>query len=187
MIQRQLVASLLDDLRDRVWRSEAEVARRLIDPCLALLGWDDDSLRREVWLPLTDEMAGFWNYSSGRMRRDYVLLAKTAHVAHIEAKHRWGRRSFNLATFLDQVNSGDWHDTSRDGPKKDLALLLWGANSQGAERTVIWDESQLLVFDWHGGWTVREEEKHFQTPLDQLCGALELLEPTAFGGDVGRS
>ena len=35
---------------------------------------------------------------------------------------------------------------------KDLALLLWGAQSQGGRRAAIIDDSCILVLDWDGGW-----------------------------------
>jgi hypothetical protein len=164
--------------RNEVFRNEADVKRRLIEPCLRSLGWVLTRANTEVWLPLTGPMAQLWNYSSGRMRRDYVLRTGSDPPVHIEAKHRWPRFSLDMEILLSRINRDDWNDTTKDGPKKDLALVLWGARSQGGRCAAIMDESLLLVFDWDGHWVLTEERQIFADPREDVIRAFALVAPS---------
>lgn len=175
------IAAILSDLRGTIWSSEDDVRCWLICPLLVALGWPANRVKTEVWIPLTEEMARLWNYPSRRMRRDYVLSRETGEVLHIEAKYQWGMQASEIEALLAQVNCGDWHDTRTDGPKKDLASLLWGARSQNSRRAALMDERRLLVFDWQDGWKLVAEEELFENPIDRVHEALRLLEPA-----VGR-
>ncbi len=66
------------------------------------------------------------------------------------AKRRWPRFSIDMDMFLDRINADDWNDTTKDGPKKGMALVLGGARSQGGRRAALMDEARLIVFDWDG-------------------------------------
>jgi hypothetical protein len=125
-------------------------------------------------------MAAFWSYSSGRMRRDYVLSSEGREALHIEAKHRWGTTTWEIEALLGQISRDDWRGTEGDGWKKDLALLLWGALQNGANRAALIDQDRLLVFDWAEGWKLAAEVRVFDDPPGRLAEALRLLEAAAF-------
>jgi len=174
------IVDLLSELRGTAWSSEADVDDRLIRPCLRVLGWNVYGANTEVWIPLAKEMAAFWSYPSGRMRRDYVLSSETRQVLHIEAKHRWGTTTWEIEALLGQINRDDWRGTEGDGWKKDLALLSWGAQRQGSHRAALMAQNRLLVFDWEQRWRLVAEARLFEDPPDRLFEAFRLLELAAF-------
>ncbi len=171
------LATALEQAQRTPLTSEAEVQEKLIEPVLTILGWRLGPTNREIWIPLSREMAQTWNYSSGRMRRDYVLSPHPFGPLHIEAKHRWGRDAIDLDRFLVRVNAGDWEDTRRDGAKKDLALLLWGCRADGGRRAALMDENRILVFDWDGAWRVNAEVAIRVAPFERTLSALLLIAP----------
>jgi len=140
------------------------------------LGWNIGRTNTEVPLRLTEEMARLWNYRSRRMRRDYVLRTRTGQALHVEAKYQWSMPIRQVEVLLAQISRDEWNDTRRDGPKKDLALLLWGAKSQNVRRAALIDESRLLVFDWDDGWKLVAAEELFQGSPDRVHEAFQLLE-----------
>ena len=82
----------------------------------------------------------------------------------------------DTANFLDRINESDFTGTEKDGTKKDLALLLWGAEARGARRAAVMDESHLMVFRRDKGWRVAVDAR-----LDDLASfvaAAELLKPS---------
>jgi len=176
---REAIASILESGFGSVWANERDVQERLVEPCLTALGWPLDSTNTEVWVPLSEPMAKLWNYSTsgGRMRRDYALSAEGKQVIHMEAKLRWGRYAVDLDTFLGRINEDDWEDTRRDGPNKDLALLLWGARAAGVRRAALIDEQRLLIFDWDGDWRLAREVDLFVDPFERVYSAFALLSP----------
>jgi hypothetical protein len=180
MANLEQFTAFLQRLKSESWDSEADVAHRLIDPCLTMLGWGDRSVAREMWIDLTPEMANLWKYPSRRMRRDYVLNSRGHEVVHLEAKHNWPRHRLDMAEFLSRANRGDWTGTEMDGERKDLALLLWGAESRGVPRTALMDNHRLMIFDWSAGWQLASEEELFETPLESAKAATKLLTPEAF-------
>jgi hypothetical protein len=111
-----------------------------------------------------------WSYKSKRMCRDYVLGTPPFQI-HIEAKHRWsGWRGVDQV--LKQVNGNDFRGTEKDGYKKDLALLIWGAQSCGVDAAAVIDESRIAVFARSkDGWRVAGE-----TRLDDFAGVMKLSE-----------
>jgi hypothetical protein len=173
--------TILFKLRGASWSREADVDSGLVRPLLAALGWDLSSSNTEVWIPLTEDMARLWSYSSKRMRRDYVLSLQAGQMIHIEVKHSWGTPSSDVEALLAQINRNNWSETGSDGWKKDLALLLWGARSQSGRRAALIDERRLLVFDWDAGWKLIAAVNLFADSADRVCGALRLLERTTTG------
>ena len=132
--------------------NKEDVQNRLVEFCLAALGWRLDSTNTHVWVPLSEQMAGLWAFPSPQTKRDYVLSAGGAQVVHIEAKHKWRRFAVDLDTFLERINRGDWEDTRREGPNKELAVLLWGAQEANCKRAALIDEKRLLIFERDGEW-----------------------------------
>jgi hypothetical protein len=176
---RRGVEAILSELRPPDLWDEDEVKCRLIRPLLKALGWDVRKENAKVPIPLTTDAANRWSYRRP-MERDYVLRREMGQALHIEGKHGWGTTTWEIKALLEQFNRDDWYGTEGGGWKKDLALLLWGARSQGARRAALMDENRLLVFDWDEGWRLVAEEKIFQDPPDRLLEALRLLEPSAF-------
>jgi hypothetical protein len=155
-------------------RNEREVEEQLVKPLLKLIGWRLGKSNCQVWISLSTEMAALWSYRSKRMCRDYVLGDPRSGI-HIEAKHRWSGWRMDMTSFLDRINRSDFTGTEKDGAKKDLALLLWGAEACGARRAAVIDESRLMVFRRDMGWRIAAD-----TRLDDLASfvaAAELLKP----------
>ncbi|MEK7247277.1 MAG: hypothetical protein AAB092_02280, partial [Chloroflexota bacterium] len=134
--------------------NEKDVEELLTKPLLRTLGWVLDRSNCQVWIELDREKAEMWSYSSRRMCRDYVLQAASGFELHIEAKHRWAGWKLNLTELLGRFSAGDYRGTESDGSKKDLALLIWGAQSRGAKRAAIMDESSLAVFEFSDVWNI---------------------------------
>lgn len=179
------IHAVLSGVRRPDLTREAQVVSHLINPCLAALGWQlTQGVNVEVRLPLTPEKARFWNYSSGHMRRDYVLDRGPLGPLHIEAKHRWPRHTIDLPSFLRAASQDKWVGSEGDGVRKDLALLLWGARSQNATRASVIDDARLLVFDWSEGWRTRAEVDIFDSSSEHVAAAFLLLAPTVSDGQV---
>src|SRR5438093_942888 len=135
------------------------------------------STNTHVWVPLSEQMAGLWAFPSPQTKRDYVLSAGGAQVVHIEAKHKWRRFAVDLDTFLERINRGDWEDTRRDGPNKELAVLLWGAQEANCKRAALIDEKRLLIFERDGEWRLAREVDLFVDPIERVYAAFMLLAP----------
>lgn len=175
---RQQLRETLSAVQQDQLCNEALVERELIDPSLSALGWRlANGVNKQVWLPLSSGKAQFWNYPSGRMRRDYVLDRRRLGPLHIEAKHRWGRDTFDLEGFLRRASEDDWRGSQTDGVRKDLALLLWGTRSQSGTRAAIIDDSRILVFDWRNGWAIRAEKEIFIASPEVVIDTFLLLSP----------
>jgi hypothetical protein len=78
---------------------------------------------------------------------------------------------------LDRINADDWNDTTKDGPKKDLALVLWGARSQGGRRAALMDEARIIVFDWAGRWRLMAEREISAARREDILATFCLLVP----------
>jgi hypothetical protein len=157
-------------------RNEKDVENLLVKPILIKLGWRLDKSNCQVWIALTDEKALLWNYSpkQKRMCRDYVLRDVRSEL-HVEAKHRWEGWKLDIDALLARLNVGNFSGTERDGSEKDLALLLWGAQSQGSRRAAVMDESWLMVFHRDNDWRISAHAR-----LDDLASfveAADLLKP----------
>jgi len=174
---RDSIAGVLQKSSSAALINKEDVQNRLVEFCLAALGWRLDATNTQVWLPLTEPMAALWEMASARMKRDYVLSAHGRQVLHLEALHKWRRFAVDLDTFLERINRDDWDDTRREGPNKDLALLLWGAREGGAKRAALIDDQRLLVFDWDGAWRLAREVDLFVDPFERVYSAFELLSP----------
>jgi perosamine synthetase len=174
---RDSIAAVLQKSSRAALINKDDVQNRLVEFCLAALGWRLDATNTQVWLPLTEPMAALWEMASARMKRDYVLSAHGRQVLHLEAQHKWRRFAVDLDTFLERINRDDWDDTRREGPNKDLALLLWGARDGGAKRAALIDDQRLLVFDWDGAWRLAREVDLFVDPFERVYSAFELLSP----------
>ena len=111
------------------------------------------------------------------MCRDYVL-GSGERAIHIEAKHRWsGWRSIDFSDFLMRLNRNEWSGTERDGPFKDLALLLWGATALSARRAALIDETRIVVLLRSPSWTVGCESQMFEDSPAAVGAALQALAP----------
>ena len=171
------IAGVLQKTSRAALINKEDVQNRLVEFCLAALGWRLDATNTQIWLPMTEPMAALWEMASARMKRDYVLSAHGRQVLHLEAQHKWRRFAVDLDTFLERINRDDWDDTRREGPNKDLALLLWGAREGGAKRAALIDDQRLLVFDWDGAWRLAREVDLFVDPFERVYSAFELLSP----------
>jgi len=171
------IEGILDKLSRTTLISKEDVQNRLVEFCLTALGWRLDSTNTHVWVPLSEQMAGLWAFPSPQTKRDYVLSAGGAQVVHIEAKHKWRRFAVDLDTFLERINRGDWEDTRRDGPNKELAVLLWGAQEANCKRAALIDEKRLLIFERDGEWRLAREVDLFVDPIERVYAAFMLLAP----------
>jgi len=171
------IARVLERMFRAALVNKEDVQNRLVEFCLAALGWRLDAANTQVWLPTTEPMAALWGLPAAGMTRDYVLSAAGAQVVHLEAKHQWRRFAVDLDTFLARINADDWEDTRRDGPNKDLALLLWGARAGGAKRAALIDDKRLLIFEWDGEWRLVREVDLFVDSFERVYSAFELLSP----------
>ncbi len=171
------IKEILERLTRAAFINKEDVQNRLVEFCLAALGWRLDSTNTQVWLPLSEQMANAWGLPSAQTKRDYVLSSRGVQFFHIEAKHRWRRFAVDLDTFLDRINRGDWDDTRREGPNRDLGALLWAANEANARRAALIDEKRLLVFERDSGWRLATEVDLFVDPIDRVCAAFMLLAP----------
>ena len=186
--EEQIRAPSVDAIRDSIANvlqktsragliNKEDVQNRLVEFCLTALGWRLDATNTQVWLPLTEPMASLWEIPSARMKRDYVFSAHGRQVLHLEAQHKWRRYAVDLDTFLERINRDDWDDTRREGPNKDLGVLLWGAREGEASRAALIDDQRLLVFEWNGAWRLSREVDLFVDPFERVYGAFELLSP----------
>lgn len=82
----------------------------------------------------------------------------------------------DLDNFLSDINQDNWEETDRDGPPKDLALVLWGADSRQVRRTAMMDDQKLIVLDKNGVWKLTAEANVFG-PFDDFWAAFRLLAP----------
>jgi len=173
----EAVQRVLERLSRAVFINKEDVQNRLVEFCLTALGWRLDSTNTQVWLPVSQHMASLWDLPSAQTKRDYVLSARGVQVFHIEAKHKWRRFAVDLDTFLDRINRGDWDDTRREGPNRELGVLLWAAQEADARRAALIDEKRLLVFEQNGEWRLAREVDLFVDPTDRVCAAFMLLAP----------
>jgi perosamine synthetase len=171
------IAGVLQRMSRVTLVNKEDVQNRLVEFCLAALGWRLDATNTQVWLPLTEPMASLWETPSARVKRDYVLSAHGRQVLHLEAEHKWRRFAVDLDTFLERINRDDWDDTRREGPNNDLARLLWGARAGGAKRAALIDDQRLLVFECNGAWRLAREVDLFVDPFERVYSAFELLSP----------
>ncbi len=163
-------------LNENPIRNEKEVEELLLKPLLRDLGWTLDKSNCQVWIPLTHEKALFWRYSLSRRRmcRDYILRDSNSEL-HIEAKHSWDGWKMNMQAFLLRVNRGDFTGTDKDGCEKDLALLLWGAESCGGRKAAVIDEARLMVFERNPAWRILADASRGDAEAFQA--AARLLRP----------
>jgi len=173
----QALQGILEKLSRAVFINREDVQNRLIEFCLTALGWRLDATNTQVWLPISQQMANLWGMPSPQTKRDYVLSFRSVQVLHIEAKHKWRRFAVDLDTFLDRINRGDWDDTRREGPNKELGVLLWAAQEADARRAALIDEKRLLVFERNGDWRLAREVDLFVDPIDRVWAAFMLLSP----------
>jgi perosamine synthetase len=173
----QAIQGILERLTGAVFVNKEDVQNRLVEFCLAALGWRLDSTNTQVWLPLSQQMSNVWGLPSAQTKRDYVLSSRGVQVLHIEAKHKWPRFAVDLDTFLDRINRGDWDDTRREGPNRELGVLLWAAREANARRAALIDEKRLLVFERDGDWRLVREVDLFVDPIDRVCAAFQQLAP----------
>jgi perosamine synthetase len=178
---RDTIASVLQKKSRAALINKEDVQNRLVEFCLAALGWRLDANNTQVWLPVTEPMASLWDMQSARMKRDYVLSVHGGQVLHLEAQHKWRRYAVDLDTFLERINRDDWDDTRREGPNKDLGVLLWGAREGGAKRAALIDDQRLVVFEWDGAWRLAREVDLFVDPFERVYSAFELLAPPYSG------
>ena len=171
------IEGILDKLSLTTLINKEDVQNRLVEFCLAALGWRLDSTNTHVWVPLSEQMASLWAFPSRQTKRDYVLSARGAQVVHIEAQHEWRRFAVDLDTFLERINRGDWEDTRREGPNKELAVLLWGAQEANCKRAALIDEKRLLIFERDGEWGLAREVDLFVDPIERVYAAFMLLAP----------
>jgi hypothetical protein len=82
----------------------------------------------------------------------------------------------DLDDFLSGINRDYWDHTNRDGPQKDLALVLWGADMRQVRRTALMDERQLAVLDKNGIWTATAGADVFGS-FEAFWVAMQLLAP----------
>jgi perosamine synthetase len=171
------IARILERLARTTLINKEDVQNRLVEFCLAALGWRLDSTNTQVWVPVSEQMAGVWGLPSAQTKRDYVLSIGGAQVLHLEAKHKWHRFAVDLDTFLDRINRGDWDDTRREGPNRELGVLLWAAQEANAQRAALIDEKRLLVFERAGDWRLAREVDIFVDPIERVSAAFMLLAP----------
>jgi perosamine synthetase len=173
----EAIARILDRLSRTTLINKEDVQNRLVEFCLAALGWRLDSTNTQVWLPVSGQMAKLWGLPSAQTKRDYALSFGDAQVLHIEVKHKWRRFAVDLDTFLDRINRGDWDDTRREGPNRELGVLLWAAQEAKARRAVLIDEKRLLVFERAEDWRLAREVDLFVEPIERVRAAFMLLAP----------
>jgi hypothetical protein len=178
---RDSIAGVLQRTSRAALVNKEDVQNRLVEFCLAALGWRLEANNTQVWLPVTESMASVWDMPPARMKRDYVLSVHGRQVLHLEAQHKWRRYAVDLDTFLERINREDWDDTRREGPNKDLGVLLWGAREGGAKRAALIDDQRLVVFEWDGAWRLAREVDLFVDPFERVYGAFELLSPPQSG------
>ena len=82
----------------------------------------------------------------------------------------------DLNGFLSEVNRDCWGDTDRNGPQKDLALVLWGADTRQVRRTALMDEERLIVLEKNGIWKLTAEANVFGS-FEDFWTAFRLLSP----------
>ena len=173
----QAIQGILEKLSRAVFINKEDVQNRLVEFCLTALGWRLDATNTQVWLPISQQMANLWGMPSAQTKRDYVLSSRGVQVLHIETKHKWRRFAVDLDTFLDRINRGDWDDTRREGPNRELGVLLWAAQEADARRAALIDEKRLLVFEGNGDWRLAREVDLFVDPIDRVWAAFMLLAP----------
>ena len=173
----EAIKHILGRLSRVAFVNKEDVQNRLVEFCLAALGWRLDSTNTQVWLPVSEPMASLWDLPSAQTKRDYVLSSRGLQVLHIEAKHKWRRFAVDLDMFLERINRDDWDDTRREGPNRELGVLLWAAQEANAPRAALIDEKRLLIFERDGDWRLAREVDLFVDPIDRVCAAFMLLEP----------
>jgi len=173
----EAIQRVLERVSQAVFINKEDVQNRLVEFSLAALGWRLDSTNTQVYLPISPQMANLWGQPSAQTKRDYVLSSHGAQVLHIEVKHKWRRFAVDIDTFLDRINRGDWDDTRREGPNRELGVLLWAAQEADARRAALIDEKRLLVFERNGDWRLAREVDLFVDPTDRVCAAFMLLAP----------
>ena len=173
----QAIQGILERLSRAVFINKEDVQNRLVEFCLTALGWRLDATNTQVWVPISQQMANLWGLPSAQTKRDYVLSSRAVQVLHIEAKHKWRRFAVDLDTFLDRINRGEWDDTRREGPNRELGVLLWAAQEADARRAALIDEKRLLVFERNGDWRLAREVDLFVDPIDRVWAAFMLLAP----------
>jgi len=171
------IAGVLQRMSRVALVNKEDVQNRLVEFFLAALGWRLYATNTQVWLLLTEPMAALWGLPSAQMKRDYVLSAGGSEVVQMETRHKWRRYAVDLDTFLGRINEDDWEDTRREGPNKDLALLLWGARAGGAKRAALIDDQRLLVFEWDGAWRRAGEVDLFVDSFERVYSVFGLLSP----------
>jgi len=178
------VRERINSVRGRVFTSEDhDVRPHLITPILDGLGWDVTTLASPRTTLRTDLCApDRWNQRY--TIRDYILHCAGREVLHVEAKLRWEGwedvpKPIDVEDYLDRINLDDWSDTYPNGPKKDLALVIYGASARGVNRVALMDERRLLVLDREVTWKVKGQADVFGD-FELLWPVLRLLAPQSF-------
>lgn len=167
------IRKTIDQLRGNSFFDERDVEARLVEPCFRGLGWNLSGAKNQrTQIPEGKRLI----WKQGFTVRDYILRSNGREVLHVETKFRWPGWTMDFDRFLCDVNRGYWDDTDRDGPLKDLALVLWGADARSVRRAALMDERQLIVFDKRDGWKVTAEADVFGD-FDPLWRTFKLLAP----------
>jgi hypothetical protein len=140
MCAKEPIRRVLDMLREQSFFDERDVEARLVEPCLRALGWNLTGAKNQrTYIPQDKEL--IWNQTF--TVRDYVLRRGDRELLHVETKFRWAGWLMDFDTFLSDISRDNWDGTERDGPLKDPALVVWGADARRVLRAALMDEQQL--------------------------------------------